>query len=322
MLTRRSFATFGSIIGAAALSSRQANALDYPIRPIRLIVGYAAGSGADIVARIIGTALSERMAQPIIIENRPGAATLIGTELVAKAQPDGYTLLFLPTAAVISAIAKNKPGLDIVRDIAPVAIIGDTPFALVINPSIPARTIPELIAYGKQNPDKINLATPGIGTASHVFGELFAMLAGIRITHVPYSGNYLPDLLSGQVQLAFAPTSLVGGFIKEGKLQALAITGPSRSAALPDVPAMTDFFSAYDARNWIGIGAPARTPAEIIERLNREIRQVCADPAIRQRFAPLDLAPMDLSAREFGDLIARDINEWTKVIKSADIKID
>ena len=310
--------------GAAALPavSRFAWAQAYPTRPVRIIVGTPAGGGLDIVARLVGQWLSERLGQPFVIENRPGAGTNIGTEVVVRAAPDGYTLLLIVTANAINATLYEKLNFNFVRDIAPVGTISREPYIMLVIPSFPAKTVPEFIAYAKANPGTINMASAGAGTGTHVAGELFKMMSGTNMQHVPYRGGapVLTDLIGGQVQVYFGLISGSIEYVRAGKLRALAVTTASRSNALPDIPTMGDFLPGYEASAFYGVGAPKNTPAEIVDRLNKEINAAIADPKIRARLD--DLASMALagSPTDFGKHIADETEKWGKVIRAANIK--
>jgi tripartite-type tricarboxylate transporter receptor subunit TctC len=310
--------------GAAALPavSRFAWAQAYPTRPVRIIVGTPAGGGLDIVARLVGQWLSERLGQPFVIENRPGAGTNIGTEVVVRAAPDGYTLLLIATANAINATLYEKLNFNFVRDIAPVGTISREPYIMLVIPSFPAKTVPEFIAYAKANPGTINMASAGAGTGTHVAGELFKMMSGTNMQHVPYRGGapVLTDLIGGQVQVYFGLISGSIEYVRAGKLRALAVTTASRSNALPDIPTMGDFLPGYEASAFYGVGAPKNTPAEIVDRLNKEINAAIADPKIRARLD--DLASMALagSPTDFGKHIADETEKWGKVIRAANIK--
>ena len=322
-LPRRRFLHLAA--GAASLPavSRFAQAQTYPTRPVRLVVGLAAGGGVDIFARLIGQWLSEHLGQPFIIDNRPGASTNIATELVAKSAPDGYTLLELAPPNTINTTLYNNLNFNFVRDIAPVASINRSPFVMVVNSSFPAKTVPEFIAYAKANPGKINIASSGIGTPLHMTGELFRMMTGVDMVDVTYKGvaPALTDLLAGQVQVLFADlTSL--GYIRAGKLRALAVTTASRAEVLPDVPTMGDFVAGYEASSWQGMGAPRNTPVEIIDKLNREINAGLADPGIKARLAELGYSPFASTPAEFGKFLAEDTEKWAKVIKFAAVKAE
>jgi len=310
--------------GAAALPavSRIAWAQAYPSRPVRLIVTTAAGGSPDIIARLIGQWLSERLGQPIIVDNRPGAGTNIGTEIGVRAPPDGYTLLMALSANAINATLYDKLPFNFIRDTAPVASIASIPLIMEVNPSVPAKTVPEFIAYAKANPGKINMASGGSGTPAHVAGELFKMMAGINMVHVPYRGEglALPDLISGQLQALFGvmPASL--GYIKAGKLRALAVTTAKRQELLPDVPTVGEFLPGYEARGWYGIVGPKATPVNIIEKLNQEINAALADPSMKTRLTDLGCAVFAGSPADFGKFIAEETEKWAKVIKFAGIK--
>jgi tripartite-type tricarboxylate transporter receptor subunit TctC len=306
-------------VGAAALSvlPRLAWALDYPTRPVRIIVGFPAGYATDIIARLVGQSLSERLGQQFVVENRPGASSNIGTEIVVRAPPDGYTLLEVSAA---NAMFYPNLNFNFIRDIAPVAGIGRTLFVMVVNPSVPAKTIPEFIAYAKANPGKINYASPGVGSTPHLMGELFKMMTGVDWVHVPYRVSFVPDLLAGQVQVAFTPISLTIGPIREGKLRALAVTNAARLNLLPDTPAIGESVTGYDASGWQGIGVPKNTPSEIVERLSKEINAVFADPLAKARLVSLGFEPMPMTPAEFGKFIADETEKWGKVIRTANIK--
>jgi tripartite-type tricarboxylate transporter receptor subunit TctC len=323
-LPRRQFLQLAA--GAAALPtiSRVARAQAYPLRPVRIIVGAAPSGTYDIMARLIGQWLSERLGQQFVIENRPGAGTTIGTEAVVKAPPDGYTLLLVGAAAATSALLYDKLNFNLMRDIAPVAAISREPHILAVNPSVPARTVPEFIAYAKGSPDKISMASGGIGTVGHLSGELFKMMTGVNLVHVPYRGlgPALTDLLGGQVQVTFASTAPSIEHVRAGKLRALAATSATRSEMLPDVPTVAEFVPGYEASTWSGVGAPKGTPAEIIEKLNKEINAALADPKIKARLADLASAPLVGSAADFGKLIADETEKWGTVIRALNIKAE
>ena len=310
--------------GAAALPavSRIAWAQAYPARPVRLIVGFAPGGGTDVVARLMGQSLSERLGQPFIIENRPGAAGNIATEAVVRAAPDGYTLLLTFDANAINATLKLN--FNLTRDIAPVAGIIRAPFVMVVNPSFPATTVPEFIAYAKANLGKLNMASGGIGSGNHMAGELFKLMAGVNLVHVPYRGEALayPDLLGGQVQVMFANMLSSIDHIKAGKFRALAVTTAARSEALADIPTVGDFVPGYVSVTWNGVCVPKNTPTEIIVKLNKEINAGLADPKLKARFADLGAAVFPSSTAEFGKLIADETEKWAKVIRAANIKVE
>jgi tripartite-type tricarboxylate transporter receptor subunit TctC len=319
-LPRRDFLQL--VAGAAALPilPRTAMALDYPTRPVRIVVGVPAGSTTDIIARLIAQSLSDRLGQQFVIENRPGAGGNIGAEFVVRAPPDGYTLLQINSANAVNATLYANLKFNFIRDIAPVAGICLTPFVMVINPSVPAKTVPEFITYAKANPGKINMASPGIGSSPHVFGALFAMMTGVDWVHVPYRGSFYPDLLGGQVQVAFNPVPSVLELIRAGKLRALAVTTTTRLEVLPDIPAMGQFVTGYDATGWQGVGAPKNSPEEIVEKLNRTINAGLADPVIKHRLAEQGTLPISMTLAEFAKLIADETEKWAKVIKFAKIK--
>jgi tripartite-type tricarboxylate transporter receptor subunit TctC len=312
--------------GAAALLfvSRIAWAQAHPTRPVRIIVGFPAGSGVDIVARLVGQWLAERVGQPFIIENRPGAGGNIATEAVVRAAPDGKTLLWIGSPNAINATLYEKLNFDFLRDIAPVASINREPSAMVVNTSFPVKSVPEFIAYAKANPGKINMASAGNGTVSHVAGELFKMMAGVDMVHVPYRGGQsaLTDLLGGQVQVMFVTTSASIEYIKAGKLHPLAVTTPARSEALPDIPTVGEFVPGYEGSNCFGLGAHRNTPAEIIDRLNKEINAGLADPKMKARLAELGAIVLAGSPGDFGKLLAEETEKWAKVVKFSGAKPD
>jgi tripartite-type tricarboxylate transporter receptor subunit TctC len=322
-LPRRQFLHLAAGAGALPAVSRIAQAQTYPTRPVRIIVGFAAGGPADILARLMGQWLSERLGQPFVIENRPGGGGNIGTEAVVKAPPDGYTLLLATTANTINATLYDKLNFNFISDIAPVAGISRYTFVMVVHPSMPTKTVPEFIAYAKANPGKINMASGGIA-ALHVFGELFKMMTGVNLVHVPYRGQApaLADLLAGQVHVMFPNIVVSIEYIRAGRLRALAVTAATRSEALPDVPTVDEFVPGYEASGWSGLGAPKATPAEIVEKLNKEINAALADPKIKARLADLGGAPLVGSPVEFGKFIADETEKWAKVIKFAGIKAE
>lgn len=310
--------------GAAALPamSRIALALDYPSRPVRLIVGFPPGGSTDSIARLMGQWLSERLSQPFIIENRPGAGSNIGTEAVVRAAPDGQTLLLVFSANAINATFYDKLTFNFIRDIAPIASIMRVPSVMVVNPSIAAKTIPEFIAYAKANPGKLNMASGGNGTPAHVSGELFKMMTGVNMVHVPYRGGApaLIDLIAGQVQVIFASAPETIAYIRNGKLRALAVTTAARSDALPDVPTVSEFVPGYEASGWYGIGGPKNMPAEILDKLNKEINAGLADPKMKARLANVGGVSMPMTPVQFAKFIAEDTEKWDKVAKFAGIK--
>ena len=312
--------------GAAALPAvpRIARAQNYPTRPVRWIIGFTSGGTTDIVSRLLGQRLSEQLGQPFIIESRPGAGTNIATEAVVRAPADGYTLLFVSASNAINATLYDKLNYNFIRDIAPVASIIRTPLVMVVNPSVPAKTVPEFIAYAKANPGKINMASPGIGTTPHLAGELFKVMTGVNIQHVPYRGAApaLTDLIAGQVQLYFVTTPVSIEYIRTGKLRALAVTTATRSEALPDIPSVSEFVPGYEASAWWGVGAPKDTPADTVEKLNKEINVALADPKMKARLADLGCTVLAGSPGDFGKLIAEETEKWGKVVKFSGAKPD
>ena len=321
-LLRRKFLHLAA--GAVALPavSRIALAQTYPTRPVRWIVGYTPGGATDIAARLMGQWLSERLSQPFVIENRPGASGNIGTQAVVNAAPDGYTLLLVNAGNAINATLYDNLSFNFIRDIAPVASIVRVPLVMQINPSVPAKTVPEFINYAKANPGKLNMASSGNGTPQHVSGELFKMMAGINMTHVPYRGSApaLTDLLGGHVQVVFDTTLASIQYIRAGRLRPLAVTTATRLEALPDIPTVGDFLPGYEASGWYGVGAPKNTPVDIIEKLNKEINAGLADPKVKARLAELGGIVLAGSPADFGRLIAEETKKWGKVIQAANIK--
>jgi tripartite-type tricarboxylate transporter receptor subunit TctC len=287
---------------------------------VRIIVPFPAGNATDIVARLVGQSLSERLGHSFIIDNRPGAGGNIGTEAGAKSPADGYTLLLVSPSAAISPALYEKLNFNPLRDIAPVAGVGVAPYIVTLNPSFPAKTFPEFIAYAKANPGKVDYASTGSGSASHLCGELLKAMANIDMVHVPYRSSFLPDLLSGQAQVVFAPISLTIEHIRTGNLRALAVTTARRSEALPDIPTVSEFVPGYEASAWYGIGAPRNTPAEIIDKLNGEINIGLADPKMKSRLADLGATVNPGSASDFGKLLVQETEKWAKVVKAAGIK--
>jgi tripartite-type tricarboxylate transporter receptor subunit TctC len=323
-LPRRNFLLLAA--GAAALPavSRFASAQVYPTRPVRIIVGFPAGGGGDVVARLIGQWLSERLGQPFIIENRAGAGGNLGTEAVVRAPPDGYTLLQATAGNAWNAIMYDNLNFNFVRDIAPVASIIRVPFVMEVNPSVPAKTVPEFIAYAKVNPGKLTMASGGNGSPQHVSGELFKMMTGVNMTHVPYRGAApaITDLLAGQVQVMFDPVVSSIEHIKAGKLRALAVTSATRSELLPDVPTVGEFVPGYEATGWQGIGAPRNTPTDIIKILNTQVSAGLVDSKFRARLASLGATPFANSPADFGKFIVEYTEKWAEVIRTANIKAE
>jgi tripartite-type tricarboxylate transporter receptor subunit TctC len=323
-LPRRKFLHLA--VGASALPavSHFAWAQAYPTRPVRIIVPFAPAGSTDIVARLMGQWLSERLGQQFVIENRPGGGGNIGTEAVVRASPDGYTLLMVGGWNAINATLYDKLSFNFIRDIAPVAGIDREPYVIAVHPSVPAKTVPEFIAYTNANPGRVNMASGGTGAPSHVSGELFKMMAGVNMVHVPYRGAApaLADLLAGQVQVYFAPTAASIEYIRAGKLRALAVTTATRSEALPDLPTVGEFVPGYETSLWLGLGAPKNTPAEIVEKLNKEINAGLADSQMKARLAGLGAAALPGSPADFGKLIAEETEKWGKVVKFAGIKAE
>jgi tripartite-type tricarboxylate transporter receptor subunit TctC len=321
-LPRRHFLQLAA--GAAALpaATRLAVAQAYPGRPVHVIAGFAAGGGVDITARLIGQWLSDRLGQTFVIENRPGAGGNIGTETVVNAAPDGYTLLLATVPNAVNATLYEKLNFNFVRDVAPVGGIIRVPQVILVHPSVPAKTLPEFIAYAKANPGKINMASAGNGSAPHMAGELFNVMAGVKLVHVPYRGQgpALTDLLGGQVQVLFATTPGTTDYIKTGKLRALAVTTAVRAEVLPDVPTVADSVPGYEASQWYGLAAPRNTPAEIVDRLNKEINAALADPKMKARFADIGGEPLAGAPAAFGSLIAAETEKWGKVVRAAGLK--
>lgn len=321
-LPRRAFLQLAA--GAAALPavSHVAYAQAYPSRPVRWIIGFPAGGTVDISSRVVGQYLSEKLGQSFVIENRPGAAGSIAGEAVARAPADGYTLLSISPSHAINATLYNKPNFNFRRDIAPVASIGREPFVMTVNPSFPARTVPEFIAYAKTNPGKINMASTGTGAVTHVAGELFKVMTGVNMVHVPYRGGApaVTDLLAGQVQIYFGAIGSSIAYIRTGKLRALAVTSASRSQALPDIPTVSESVPGYEATFWGGIGVPKNTPVGTIDRLNKAINAALADPGVTARLADFGNVPIAMTPSEFGNFVAAEIEKWAKVIRAANIK--
>ena len=312
------------VAGAASLPvlSRLAWAQAYPVRPVRIIVGFPAGTSSDITARLIGQWLSERLGQQFIVENRPGAGTNIAADTVVHSPADGYTLLWITQTNAINATAYAKLDFNFIDDIQPVAGIIHVPAVMMVHPSVPAKTVPEFIAYAKAHPGKINMSTPGIGSINHVAGELFNMMAGVNLVAVHYRSSQFPDLLSGQVQVTFNPLPSSLEFIRAGKLRALAVTSATRQEVLPDIPTVGEFLRGYEATAWFGIGVPKNTPSGIVDKLNREINAGLADTKVKSRLVDLGGVPMTMTPGEFGKYIASETEKWAKVVKFANIKAE
>src|SRR6516225_9334535 len=323
-LPRRQFLHLAA--GAAALMgvSRIAWAQAYPSRPVRIIVGFAPGGATDIMARLMGQSLSERLRQPFVIENKPGAATNIATEAVVNAAPDGYTLLMVTSVNAINASVYEKLNFNLIRDVVPIASIHREPFVMEANPSVPVKTVAEFIAYAKANPGKLTMASAGIGSGNHISGELFKMMTGVNLVHVPYRGGgpALVDLISGQVQVLFATMSSSIEYVRAGKLRALAVTTATRSSVLPDIPTVAEFVPGYESSFWTGVGAPRNTPAEIVDKLNTEINAALAEPKMKARLAEWGATALPGSPADFGKLIAVETEEWGKVVEFTGAKPD
>jgi tripartite-type tricarboxylate transporter receptor subunit TctC len=314
---------FAGLVAVPALP-RLAWALDYPNRPVHVLNGFAPGGQVDIFARLLGQWLSERLGQSFVVDSRPGAATNIATEEVVRAAPDGYTLLWITTANAINATLYEKLNFNFIRDIVPVVGIDSAPLVMEVNPSFPAKTVADFIAYAKANPGKISYGSGGVGSTQHVAGELFKFMTGVDVIHVPYRGAIpvLNDLLAGRLQATFSPLSSSLGYIRSGQLRALAVTTTKRSDTLPDVPTVGEFVAGFEAGTWDGIGAPAGTPAEVIGKLNQAYTAALADPVIKTRFADFAGTTMPMPAADFGKLIATETDKWAKVIKFANIKAE
>ena len=323
-LQRRQFLQLAAAAAALPVTSGIASAQAYPARPVRLVIGYTPGGSADLTARLMGQWLSEKLGQSFVIENRPGGGTNIATEAVVRAAPDGYTLLLVAPANAINATLYEKLNFDFLRDTEPVAGIIRFPNVVVVHPSLPIHSIPELIAYAKANPGKLNMASSGNGSTIHMSGELFKMLTGINMVHVPYRGGApaLTDLIAGQVQVMFDNIPTCAEHVKSGKLRGLAVTSTTRSEVLPDLPIVADFLPGYEASAWYGIGAPKGTPPGIIERLNKAVNEILADPKAKARFAELGAFLLPGSAADFGKLLANETDKWGKVVKFAGAKVD
>ena len=319
-LPRRKFLHLAA--GAVALPavSRFAWAQSYPARPVRLLVGFPAGNAPDIVARLIGQALSERLGQQFVIDNRPGAGSNIATEAAATASPDGYTLLLSVLTNAINATLYTSARHDFLRDIAPVAGIANAPFVLVVTPSFPAKTVPEFIAYAKAKPGFVNMASGGNGTSTHIFGELLKMTAGIDLVHVPYRSSYMPDVLSGEIHMVVAPIPQVMEHIRSGKVRALGVTTAKRLPSLPVVPSLGESVAGYEAIGWYGLSAPAGMPADVVEKLNAAANAALADAKVKAQLNDLDVEPMAMTPAAFGKFVADDVEKWAKVIRFAGVK--
>jgi len=319
-LPRRQFLHLAAMAAALPALSRNATAESYPARPVHLIVMFPAGSAPDIIARLAGQWLADRLGQQFVIENRPGFGGNIATEFVAKALPDGYTLLGPVSTNAVNATLYPNLNFNFRRDIAPVAGIANAPFVVVVPPSFPAKTILEFIAYAKANPGKINMASGGNGSSPHIFGELFQIMSGTELVHIPYRGAYIPDLVSGQVQVVFSPIPQVLELIRTGTLRALAVTTAKRLDSLPDVPALGEFVPGYEASGWYGLGTPKGTPGEIVNKLSEAMNVALADPKLQARLTDLGVDPMPMTPAEFEKFIAAETDKWAKVIKTSGMK--
>jgi tripartite-type tricarboxylate transporter receptor subunit TctC len=322
-LARRSFLHLAATAAALPAVSRFASAQTYPSRPVRLVVGFAAGAAPDITARLIAQSLSNRFGQQFFIDNRPGAGTNIATEVVVRAPPDGYTLLWVTAPNAINATLYDKLSFNFIRDVAPVAPVVRIPNVIAVHPLVPAKTVPEFIAYAKANPGKINMACSTIGGSDHVSGELFKMMAGVDLVLVPYRGGgaaLFADLFSGQVQVNFPALASAIGYIRADKLRALAVTTTTRADAMPDIPTVTEFLPGYEASSWHGVGLPKAAPAEIIDKLNNQINATLADPVVKARLAELGGTALGGSPADFGRFIADETEKWGKVVRFASIK--
>ena len=308
--------------GAAALPalSRSSAAETWPARPVRIVVGFPAGNAPDIIARLLGAWLAEKLGQQFVVENRPGAGSTIATEGVANSPADGYTLMLAVMSNAIGASLYTNLRYDLKRDLVGVAGIANAPFIMLVNPDVPAKTVPEFIAYAKAHPGKINMASGGTGTSTHLLGELLKMMAGIDLVHVPYRGNYIPDLLSGQTQLLFGPIPQTIGFVRDGRLRALAVTTSKRLEVLPDVPPVSDFLPGYEGVGWYGLAAPTNTPHEIVDLLNRETNAALANAEFKKKLANLGVEPIVATPAEYTKFIADEVDKWAAVIRHAAIK--
>ena len=317
---RRRFFHLAASAAAAPLFPRLALALDYPTRPVRLLVGFPPGLAPDIVARVIAEPLSRRLGQNVIVDNRPGAGSNIAADAVVHAPSDGYALLYVTLGNAINASFYQHLDFDITKDIAPVAGAARSPSVLVVSPSVPAQTLPEFIAYARANPGKINFASGGVGTAPHLAGELFKQMAGVNLVHVPYTSSYMPDLLAGRVQITFAPIATSLANIQAGKLRALAVTAAARSAVLPNIPTVGEFVPGYEASVWHGFGAPKDTAPDLISKLNQQINAVLADSEVQTKLGGLGAEVMPMTPGEFGKLVADEVKKWADVVKFAGLK--
>jgi tripartite-type tricarboxylate transporter receptor subunit TctC len=317
---RRGFLTLAASAAALSALPRAARAEAYPSRPVHIIVSFPAGTAPDITGRIVAQALSERLGQQIVVDNRPGASGSIAIEMAAKAPADGYTLLLALSSNVVNAALYTNLSFNVVHDITPVAFVGANPFVLVVTPSLPVNSFPEFIAYAKANPGKVNMASQGVGTTPHVCGELLKLMTGITFTHVPYRTALMPDLLAGQVHFYFSPLPQPIEYVKDGRLRGLAITSATRSALLPEVPTVGEFVPGYQAVGWVGVGSPKGASIEVIDKLNNEINALVSEPQMQARLLSLGVDPKPMTPGEFGRFIADEYAKWADVIRRADIK--
>ena len=321
-LPRRDFLRLAAGTAALPILPRLASAQTYPSRPVRMIVGFPAGNAPDIVSRLVGQWLSDRLGQPVVIENRPGAGSNIGTEAAVRSPPDGYTVLMTVLTNVFNATLYTNLNFNFLSDITHVVSIANAPYVIVVPPSFPAKTVPEFVAYAKANPGKINFASGGKGASSHIFTELFKTMAGVDLVHVPYRSNYIPDLLSGQVHVLVAPIPQALELVRNGQLRALGVTTTHRLEALPGIPTVAESVPGYEALGWYGLGAPKNTPPEIVNKLNEAMNASLADPKLKARLADIGIEPMPMKPAEFGQFIASETDKWTKVIRSAGVTLD
>jgi tripartite-type tricarboxylate transporter receptor subunit TctC len=321
-LLRRSFLQLAAAVAALPTLTRRATADNYPTRPVHMIVGFPPGSAPDIIARLAGQWLSERLGQQFVIENRPGAGSNIGTEAVVRAEPDGYTILADVLSNVLNVSLYQNLHFNFISDIAPVSTVANAPYVVLVTNSLPTTSLPEFIAYARANPGTVNMASGGNGTSSHIFGALFMMMAGVSLVHVPYRTNYMTDLISGQVQFVVNPIPQSMEFVKAGKVRALAVTTRARLAALPDLPTVTEFVPGYEAVGWYGVGAPKDTPADVIGKLNAALTAALDEPESKARLADLGVEPMPMTPIQFAKLIASENDKWGKVIRDASIRLD
>ncbi len=321
-VARRVFIRAAAGVAALPIVYRRASALDYPTRPVHMVVGFAPGLSPDIIGRLIAQALSQRLGQQFVVDNRPGAASNIGTEVAAHAAPDGYTVLLTISGNAINATLYQHLNFNFAHDLTPVAAIGRTPFVIVMHPAFPVKSVPELIAYAKANPGKVNVASAGPGTGPHVACELFKMMAEVNLVQVPYKGSYMSDLLGGQVPMAFAPIAQIIEDVKARKLNAIGVTTPTRSDAAPEIPAIAEFVRGYAASGWYGISAPTGTPDNIVAKLNSATSACVTDPALKARLLNLGVEPTPMSVPDFKAFVAEEISKYAKVIQHAGIRIE